>query len=397
MSTVLDLPADMSAQVIREDRFGTPLHAFRAERIATPPLAPDEVLLRVRAAGVNPNGVWAALGRPLNVIRYHQRRGLAVDYHVAGSDASGTIAALGAGVERLELGQEVVVHGGVWSRECEHVRSGGDPVLSPSMRAFGYQTPWGSFAEYSVVQDHQCLPRPPALSWEASAAYMTAASTAYRMLFHWHPHVAKPGDVVLVWGAGGGVGSMAVQLARAAGAIPIGVASNAERRAFAVRLGALGCVDRTRFDHWGRLPEWDDARAYERWLAGAHAFRRAIWELLGEKRDPTIVVEHPGEDTLATSMYVCAPGGMVVTCAGTSGYVGSLDLRSTWTFQKRLQGSHGMSDADAAAVNTLVARGELDPCLSRVFAFGETAEAHQLLHENRHPPGNMVVRVTPAT
>src|SRR5262249_53689927 len=117
------------------------------------------------------------------------------------------------------------------------------------------------------------------------------------------------------------------------------------------------------------------------------------WDALGEKVSPRIVFEHPGEATLPTSIFVCATGGMVVICAGTTGYNVTMDLRYHWMRQKRFQGSHLSNDGQAAAVTALVADGRMDPCLSHTYEFDELPECHQLMLENTHPYGNMAVLV----
>ena len=88
------------------------------------------------------------------------------------------------------------------------------------------------------------------------------------------------------------------------------------------------------------LPHWKDSAGYAKWLKGVRGFGAKIWEVLGEKRAPNIVFEHPGETTIPTSIFVCETGGMVVVCAGTTGYNATVDLRYLWMRQKRLQGSH---------------------------------------------------------
>ncbi len=114
------------------------------------------------------------------------------------------------------------------------------------------------------------------------------------------------------------------------------------------------------------LPHWKDDAAYDKWLKGARAFGKAFWDVLGERKSPRIVFEHPGEDTVPTSIFVCDTGGMVVICAGTTGYNATLDLRYHWMRQKRFQGSHFANDEQANGVNDLVIAGKVDPCLSRV-------------------------------
>jgi crotonyl-CoA carboxylase/reductase len=107
---------------------------------------------------------------------------------------------------------------------------------------------------------------------------------------------------------------------------------------------------------------------------------------------PKIVFEHPGQDTIPTSMYLCDNAGMVVICGGTSGYHADVDLRYLWMRQKRLQGSHGANAAQFRSVVRLVESGKLDPCLSQVLPLHEVGHAHQLLHEGRQPRGTCACR-----
>ena len=168
--------------------------------------------------------------------------------------------------------------------------------------------------------------------------------------------------------------------------------SSEERAAYCRKLGAVGVIDRREFDHWGRLPAVGSPE-FEHWLRGARAFGKKFWEVLGERRGPTIVFEHSGEDTLPTSIFMCDNGGMVVICGGTSGYNCDVDVRVLWMRQKRLQGSHFASTRECAEVLRLIGDGRIDPCLSRVWRFHEVGEAHQLMQENRHSPGNTALLV----
>lgn len=388
------VPEEMYAQVIRQRRFGEPRRAFAVERVPVPAIRADEVLVWVMAAGINYNGVWAALGAPVDVIKARQRDGSdPADFHIAGSDASGIVYAIGAAVKGLEVGDEVVIHCGTWNPRCPGVLAGIDPMYSPSFRIWGYETNWGSFAQMTRVQAHQCLPKPEHLTWEEAAAYMLVGATAYRMLMGWAPNQVKAGDVVLVWGGAGGLGSQAIQIVRARGGIPIAVISGAEKHDFCVKLGAKGTLNRKRFEHWGVMPSWKDDAAYGAWLRGARAFGAAIWEVVGERKNPSIVFEHPGEDTVPTSIFVCDVGGMVVICAGTTGYSAVADLRYLWMRQKRLQGSHFANDEQAKALNDMVIAREVDPCLSQTGAFADIPALHQAMYENRHPHGNMACLV----
>ena len=148
---------------------------------------------------------------------------------------------------------------------------------------------------------------------------MLVGATAWRMLRGWPPNVVNEGDPVLVWGGAGGLGSMAIQIVREFGGIPIAVVSDESKYEFCLQLGAKGVINRGDFDHWGRLPDIDDAEAFAEWAGGARLFGRAFWDALGERRSPTIVFDHPGEATIPTSIFLVDNGGMVVICAGTSG------------------------------------------------------------------------------
>jgi len=387
------VPDRMHAWLIRPERFGEPKVAFQKEVVEVPPIADDEVLVYVMAAGVNYNNVWAALGVPVNVIAARNKAGEPEQFHIGGSDASGIVYKVGKNVTNLNVGDEVVVHCGTWSADCPQVRSGGDPMYSPTFRIWGYETNYGSFAQFAKVQAHQCLPRPKHLSWASSASYMLVGATAYHMLMGWGQHALRPGDPVLVWGGAGGLGSMAIQISRALDAVPVAVVSSEDKYEYCENLGAAGCINRKNFDHWGMLPHWKDEAGYAAWLKGAKTFGKAFWKVLGERRSPRIVFEHPGESTIPTSIFVCDTGGMVVICAGTTGYNATVDLRYLWMRQKRLQGSHFANDEHARAFNELVLAGQVDPCTSQVFGWDAIPDSHQLMYENKHPHGNMAVLV----
>ena len=382
------VPDKMHAFCVRQDRFGEPERAWQREVIPTPALGPKDVLVYVMATGINYNNVWAALGYPVDVIADRQKKGEPEDFHAGGSDCSGIVWAVGDQVTDVAIGDEVVVHSGWWEPDDPWVLSGKDPMLAPSTRIWGYQTNYGSYCQFARAQSHQCQPRPKHLTWEESACYMLCASTAYRMLMGWPPNIVEQDDVVLVWGAAGGLGSMAMQIVAAQGGRPVAVVSDEGKRQFCHDHGAVGVIDRNQFDHWGPMPDTATPE-WGAWAKGARAFGKAIWEAVGERKSPRIVFEHPGESTLPTSGFVCDTGGMLVICAGTSGYNVTLDLRYHWMMQKRFQGSHLANDDQAAAINQLIIDKKVDPCLSKTFTFDEIGHAHQLMHQNMHPYGNM--------
>jgi crotonyl-CoA carboxylase/reductase len=327
------------------------------------------------------------------VIKARNKQGEPEDFHIGGSDASGIVYKVGKDVTNVKVGDEVVVHCGTWSRDCPWVKAGNDPMYSPTFKIWGYETNYGSFAQFSKVQAHQCMPKPKHMSWEEAASYVLVGATAYRMLHGWPENAMKAGDPVLVWGGAGGLGSMAIQIARASKAIPVAVISGEDKIDYCMKLGAKGCINRKDFDHWGMLPHWKDNVGYANWLKGVRAFGSTFWEVLGEKRQPTVVFEHPGETTIPTSLFICDTGGMVVICAGTTGYNATVDLRYLWMRQKRVQGSHFANDDQAYAMNRLALKGLLAPCMSKSFSYDDLPTAHQLMHDNQHPHGNMAVLI----
>ncbi|MDO8605996.1 MAG: crotonyl-CoA carboxylase/reductase [Phaeospirillum sp.] len=382
------VPQKMYAWAIRRERHGNPDTAMQVEVVDTPEIDPHEVLIMVMAAGVNYNGVWACLGKPISPFDYHK-----ADYHIAGSDASGVVYKVGAKVKRWKVGDEVVVHCNQTDGDDEEC-NGGDPMNSPSQRIWGYETADGSFAQFARVQAQQVMQRPKHLTWEESACYTLTLATAYRMLFGHRPHVLRPGHNVLVWGAAGGLGSMAIQLIAVSGGNAIGVVSEEDKRDFVLGLGAKGVVNRKDFDCWGQLPDVDgDPKAFSDYMKKTREFGKAIWDITGKGNDVDFVFEHPGEATFPVSCNVVKRGGMVVFCAGTSGFNLTFDARFVWMRQKRIQGSHFANLLQASQANQLVIERRIDPCMSEVYSWDDIPLAHMQMLKNLHKPGNMAVLV----
>ena len=380
------VPKKMHGWLIRRERHGEPDTAMLTEVVDVPELDSQDVLVLVMAAGVNYNGVWAALGQPISPFDSHKQ-----PYHIAGSDAAGIVWAVGDRVTRWKVGDEVVVHCNQDDGDDEEC-NGGDPMYSPTQRIWGYETPDGSFSQFARVQSQQLMPRPKHLTWEESACYTLTLATAYRMLFGHEPHDLKPGQNVLVWGASGGLGSYAIQLINTAGANAIGVISDESKRQFVMDLGAKGVLNRKDFNCWGQLPTVNTDE-YNTWLKEARKFGKAIWDITGKGVSVDMVFEHPGESTFPVSSLVVKKGGMVVICAGTTGFNCTFDVRYMWMHQKRLQGSHFAHLKQASAANKLMIERRLDPCMSEVFAWNDLPEAHMKMLRNEHKPGNMAVLV----
>jgi crotonyl-CoA carboxylase/reductase len=371
-----ELPATMAAWVIREEREGEPTEAFQLEEIEVPEPGAFEVIVRVMAAGVNFNNVWAALGEPVGVWRYgdHPQYG----HHIGGSDASGIVWKVGEGVTRWKPGDEVVVHCNQSSYEDPEVH-GLDPLAAPSQRIWGYETTWGSFAQFTKVQAQQLLHKPKHLAWEEAASYGLTYFTAYRMLID-RCHL-QSGHRVLIWGAAGGLGVFATQLCRLTGADAVGVVSSEEKGELIKQLGAVGYINRAEFDgmmrRGGESPEEETARFKE-----SRRFGKAVNEILGGP--PDIVFEHVGKATFPTSVFVVRPFGKVVICGATSGYTLDFDVRYLWMRQKEILGSHFANAWEATKANELIEESKIRPVLWQTMGFEKVAEAHQLLRDNKH-------------
>jgi crotonyl-CoA carboxylase/reductase len=371
-----ELPETMAAWVIRAEREGEPRTAFEVEEIEIPEPAAFEVIVRVMAAGVNFNNVWAALGKPVSVFGYgdHPEWG----HHIGGSDASGIVWKVGPGVTKWEPGDEVVLHCNQASYEDVEVH-GLDPLAAPSQKIWGYESTWGSFAQFTKVQAQQLLPKPPNLSWVESSAYGLTYFTAYRMLID--RCRLQTGHNVLIWGAAGGLGVFATQLCAASGANAVGVVSSDNKGELVKQLGAVDYINRNEFA--GMMRKGDESADEEKERFGvSRAFAKRVKGILGDA--PDIVFEHVGKATFPTSVLVAKPFGKVVICGATSGYTLDFDVRYLWMRQKEILGSHFANAYECMRANQLMIEGKIRPVLWRAMAFDGVPEAHQLLHENKH-------------
>jgi crotonyl-CoA carboxylase/reductase len=368
------LPEKMTAWVIRQEREGEPKDAFQLEEIEVPEPGAFEVTVRVMAAGVNFNNVWASLGQPVSVFRYHPNE----DHHIGGSDASGVVWKVGEGVTKWKPGDEVVIHCNQASYEDIEVH-GLDPLAAPSQQIWGYETSWGSFAQFTKVQAQQLLPKPQNLSWADAATYGLTYFTAYRMLID--QCKLQAGHRVLIWGAAGGLGVFATQLCKITGAQAVGVVSSADKGELVKQLGAVDYVDRNEFKGMmrkgGESPDEEKARFKE-----SRRFMKHVTELLGGQ--PDIVFEHVGQATFPTSVLTVKPFGKVVICGATSGYQLDFDVRYLWMRQKQIIGSHFANAYEAYKANELIEQGLIRPVVWKTLPFDDVANAHQMMHENKH-------------
>jgi len=388
----LPVPRTYQAVVVRADEVGMfeglatrekdPRKSLHVQEVPTPELGPGEAIVAVMASAINYNTVWTSIFEPVPTFeflrRYAKTSQLASKhdqpYHVVGSDLSGVVLRVGAGVTKWQPGDEVVAH--CLSVELEDPQGHDDSMLDPQQRIWGFETNFGGLAELGLVKSNQLMPKAAHLTWEEAACPGLVNSTAYRQLVSHHGAAMKQGDIVLIWGATGGLGSYATQYALNGGAIPVCVVSSPDKAQLCHSMGAELVIDRT-------------AEGYQFWKDGVQ--QPSEWKRLGKKvreltggEDPDIVFEHPGRETFGASVYVARRGGTIVTCASTSGYWHEYDNRYLWMTLKRIVGSHFANYRESWEANRLVARGAIHPTLSRVYPLGETGQAAYDVHRNLH-------------
>ena len=388
----LPLPDTMRAAVIRKSevdmfegmtsRDKDPRQSLHIDDVPLPPLGANEVLIAPMASAINFNTVWTSIFEPLPTFGFLERFAREgelgarhdLDYHIVGSDAAGVVLRVGQGVTRWRPGDRVTVH-------CNYVDLEGpegheDSMLDPTQRIWGFETNFGALADVAMVKANQLMPMPTHLSWEEAASLGLVMATSYRMLVGQNEARMKQGDVVLIWGATGGLGGFATQFVLNGGGIPVCVVSSPEKVALLEELGVEHIIDRKAegYSFWTDNGEPDYAE-YRR-------FGGRIRELVGE--DPDIVFEHPGRATFGASVFVAKKGGTIVTCASTSGFQHSYDNRYLWMNLKDILGSHFANYNEAWAANRLVAKGMIHPILSRTYPLEAVGEAAHQVHHNLH-------------
>jgi crotonyl-CoA reductase len=387
----LALPESVTAAFIRKDEQDMfegmdaqerdPRKSLHIEEVALPPLGPNECLIAVMASAINFNTVWSAIFEPVSTFGFLERFGresdLAarhdIDYHILGSDASGVVLKTGPGVTRWKPGDEVTVHCNYVDMEAPEGHD--DSMIDPSQRIWGYESNFGGMSEITMVKANQLMPKPRHLSWEEAACLGLVSSTSYRMLVSRNGAQMKQGDVVLIWGATGGLGGFACQYVLNGGGVPVGVVSSAEKVRILNQAGVEHAIDRK-------------AEGYQFW-DGDHQDQKE-WRRFGKKirsltdEDPDIVFEHPGRQTFGASIFVAKKGGVVVTCASTSGYMHEYDNRYLWMNLKRIIGSHFANYREAWEANRLAYLGKIHPILSKSFPLAEAGEATYQVHQNLH-------------
>ena len=389
---VLKDEQDMWQGVASKDK--DPRKSLHVGEVPTPELAPDEVYLAVMASSINFNTVWTSIFEPISTFGALARLGRESEwakrhdlpYHVVGSDASGVVLKVGSAVRNWKPGDRVTVH-------CNHVddqdpSAHDDSMMAANQRIWGYETNFGGLADLAVVKANALMPKPAHLTWEEAAVSALCNSTSYRMLVGRNGARMKQGDVVLIWGATGGIGAYATQYVLNGGGIPVCVVSSPDKADILRKMGVEHIIDRSAAGY----QFWKDEHTHDEveW----RRLGRDIRDLCGE--DPDIVFEHPGRSTFAASMYVAKRGGTIVTCAATSGFMMEFDNRHFWMRLKKLVGSHFANYKEAYEANRLISKGMVHPVMSQVFALEQSGEAAYQVQHNMHEGKIAVLALAPS-
>ena len=389
----LEVPDHYTGALLRQDdesmfegiptRDRDPRKALRIEDVPMPELGPGEALVAVMASSINYNTVWSSIFEPVSTFSFLRRYGRTsplakrhdLPYHVLGSDLSGVVLRTGPGVHAWKPGDRVVAH--CQSVELESPLGHNDTMLDPEQRIWGFETNFGGLAQVALVKANQLLEKPAHLTWEEAASPGLVNSTAYRQLVSQNGAGMKQGDIVLIWGASGGLGSYATQMALNGGATPVCVVSSPEKADIVRSMGAELIIDRSAdgYKFW-KDESTQDQSEWKR-------FGKNIRELTGGD-DVDIVFEHPGRETFGASVYVARKGGTIVTCASTSGFMHEYDNRYLWMNLKRIVGSHFANYREAWEANRLIQRGKVHPTLSKTYPLSQTGQAAYEVHRNMH-------------
>ena len=328
-------------RAIRFHQHGGP-EVLKDEDAPDPSLGAADVLVRVKACALNHLDLWVRRGLP----------GVPIPLpHIPGSDVAGEVAQIGAEVTTVKVGQKVVLAPGVTCGKCPACISGNDNRCR-QFTNLGYMID-GGCAEYVRCPEVNCLPYPENLSFEQAAAIPVVFQSA------WHMLVARaelqPGEDVLILGAGSGVGSAAIQVAKFFGARVITTAGTDAKLEKARELGADYVIN--------------------------HRTQKIREEVrrITNKRGVDVVFEHLGTATWDDSVASLALAGRLVTCGATTGYDAKIDLRFLFSRQLSLLGSYMGAKSELHTVMNLVAAGRFKPVVDRLFPLADAAAAHAYL------------------
>ena len=318
---------------------------LKYEDAPEPTFRANDVLVRVKACALNHLDLWVRRGLPNVPIPLP---------HIPGSDVAGEIAKIGPDVTNVRVGQRVVLAPLVSCGKCPACLAGLDNYCRQATN-LGYMID-GGCAEFVRAPEVNCLPYPENLKWEEAAAIPLVFQTAWHMLIT--RAQLQPGEDALILGAGSGVGSAAIQIAKFFGARVIATAGSDEKLAKAKELGADHLINHK-----------------------SQKIREEVRRITN-KRGVDVVFEHVGTATWEDSIASLAPAGRLVTCGATTGYDAKVDLRFLFSRQLSLLGSYMGTKSELQTVMKLVAAGRLKPVVDRVFPLAEAAAAHAYLESS---------------
>jgi NADPH:quinone reductase-like Zn-dependent oxidoreductase len=350
MVEVMSGAHQMSAVVLRTH--GGP-EVLQVESIDIPEPGPKQVRIAIAAVAINHLDLWVRRGGPAFHLEYPHR---------LGSDIVGVVDKLGAGVDDIAIGQKAVVQPGWSCGRCSACFSGRDN-LCRHYKILGENTQ-GGYAQYIVVPEGNVAPYPERLDFPQAAASILPFLTAWQMVVR--KAAVGPGDVVLVHGAGSGVGVAAIQICKLLGAKVITTTTSAAKVAPARALGADEVIDTSSADF------------------------AAVCRSLTGKRGVDAVIEHIGGDVFTASLRAVRNGGTIVTCGATAGATPAIDLRHVFFRQLQILGSTMGSKADLLAVLGHLAAGRLQPVVHAVLPLADAAEGHRML-ESRVTFGKVIL------
>tara|TARA_A100001015_G_scaffold315471_1_gene427353 strand:- start:5870 stop:7045 length:1176 start_codon:yes stop_codon:yes gene_type:complete len=358
--------------------------------VPIPKLSHDEVLIRVKSSALNYNTLWSSLIHPVSpfqliqghVARNPHDRDHLQEYAIFGSDAAGVIVETGPGVREWRIGDHVVVHCNV-IKANENIAQV-DGMLPLSQSIWGYETNFGAFAEFTKVKSNQLIQKPGHISWENAGSFCLTLSTAYRMLLSKNAYEVKPNDNCLVWGGAGGLGTFAIQLIQIAGGNPVVVVSSDEKAEICKDLGVKFIVNRAKED----FSDFVDSRGRPNYLKW-----RKAQKILEKKGVDSLqmVFEHVGKETLGLSLFLLERGGVVVTCAASSGYNATIDLRYLWMSLKRIIGSHFANYYEAQKAAELIWSEKIKPVIHSVSSINDLPKMADLMYYG-HTYGKIVFK-----
>jgi NADPH:quinone reductase-like Zn-dependent oxidoreductase len=333
-------------RAVRIHRHGGP-EELVVEDAPDPAMGPTDVLVAIRAVALNHIDLWVRRGLPRLRLTFP---------HILGADIAGVVEAAGEAVRGIRPGDEVVLSPGVSCGQCAACTAG-DDTLCETYSILGEHIP-GGYAERIAVPAVNVLPKPARLSFEEAAAVPLVFLTAWNMVVT-HGRITA-GDTALIWGAGSGVGSAAVQIARMHGATVIATAGAPWKLERARDLGADHVIDHSR----------------------QHVYEE-VRNLTG-RRGVDIVVDHVGAATWETSLKSLAKGGRLVTCGATTGAEAATDIRYIFARQLSIHGTWLGAKREMRQVLRHVEAGRLHPVIHTVLPLAEAARAHGIMERREH-------------